>query len=874
MSARRLLPLLLLALFGTPLMAEGEKKQEGKKEEPAKKIVKPTQAEINDAREALQAKDWRNFLDRYDAADVALRSADPAFVPILLDSAIGCLDPAFAVYAGEVANKLDAKAAIRAYDARKKKLRKLPEAQAIRFLGEIISRDALTRLGERSKGGWVEARVEALYGLVKQKDEAAHKYLVAALGMRDYEVKVPAAICCGLARAKSASPLLLKGLGDAKKGYAYFAAWALGQMRDPELLKKAISAGRGRLSGDVGQAKAKAILECAFDPQVHIEPLIKLVKSNTPMLAGAAAWALGNIGKGDAAAAAALFGLVTRGRDTVLQSLAVDALGRIGSAADGKSLLARYVANPGKIPKHHAKLFGLLKIAEAAPMLLQVAYKNKNMAIRKQAAIAFWQCADDAARAAFHKKLMASTAGKTVYAGCLVLGFDRSAEGFQFAVKLLRRHYGKKVNLFVRDALERMTGRRFAMAPGIWKNWWKENSDFFERKPQLLDREKWRKELVHNKIGMGISKKTETAVEYGLAWLSRHQSLDGRWVGDRFYVRCTLYHRKKCQIGARLGGWDIGMSGISLLAFYGAGYNPKSGRYKDAVLRGQVFQAAQQWANGDFGGQTDLIGGYTRPIASIALSEAYGTTADQEFYERAWRSASHIIRIQYDDAGWRYRLGGQFPGDTSVTGWNAWAIATARKFGIPVDPNGLEGANTLINSFSSPVTQDEEFYNHDPRYFFDVGRGQEFEHFTGYNAREETRPPMTAIGLICKIFMGNKRSHPYCIGAANRLLKSIPVYDEAANKIKYTTGAEYPVYYWYYGSLAMYQMGGRFWRRWSRPLLTEGVPNVQVKGDVCEFGSWDCNNLDSIGGRVYTTAMGVLTLETFYRYLPALSLQK
>ena len=29
-----------------------------------------------------------------------------------------------------------------------------------------------------------------------------------------------------------------------------------------------------------------------------------------------------------------------------------------------------------------------------------------------------------------------------------------------------------------------------------------------------------------------------------------------------------------------------------------------------------------------------------------------------------------------------------------------------------------------------------------------------------------------------KIFMGRKRSHPYCIGAANRLLKSIPVYDE------------------------------------------------------------------------------------------------
>ena len=71
----------------------------------------------------------------------------------------------------------------------------------------------------------------------------------------------------------------------------------------------------------------------------------------------------------------------------------------------------------------------------------------------------------------------------------------------------------------------------------------------------------------------------------------------------------------------------------------------------------------------------------------------------------------------------------------------------------------------------------------------------------------------------------------------------------------------------------MYQMGGHFWRQWSRPLLTEGIPNMQVSGDQCEQGSWDSGNLDSIGGRVYTTAMCVLTLETFYRYLPALQMK-
>jgi hypothetical protein len=552
--------------------------------------------------------------------------------------------------------------------------------------------------------------------------------------------------------------------------------------------------------------------------------------------------------------------------------MAVDALGRIGTPELGKKIVPRYESNPAKIKQHIAKLLGLLRTPEAADVLLHVAYKHRTLAVRKQAAIAFWQCADDKVRAKFRKEVTEAS-GRQFGAGLLVLGFDRSAKGFELALELLRKHYGRKSVQFVRDALETMTGHRYAPEPGIWANWWKQNHDFFDRKPQLLDRDAWRQQLLDSKLEMGISKKTEAAVERGLAWLNRHQSLDGRWVGDRFYTRCSLYHRKKCQVGARLGGWDVGMSGIALLAFYGAGYRPDEGRYKDTVLRAQVFCAARQWGDGDFGGQGDLIGGYTRPIATIALAEAYGTTADKEYLERTWLSASHIVRIQYEDAGWRYRLGGQFPGDTSVTGWNAWALATARKFGIAIDPMGLEGADSLIDMFSSLVTQDEEFYNHDPRYFFDVGRGQTFEHYTGYNAREETRPPMTAIGLICKIFMGHERSHPYCIGAANRLLKSIPEYDAQANNIKYTTGAEYPIYYWYYGSLAMYQMGGRFWREWSRPLLTEGLPNTQIKGDVCENGSWDAENLDSIGGRVYTTAMGVLTLETFYRYLPQLSLQ-
>jgi HEAT repeat protein len=831
---------------------------------------KPSPEAVTGAKAAI-ANPQTQVEARFEALRTLGQAGDPSSVAALFDAAIAGKLPAFAVAAGEVASRIDPAAALKAYDGRIDRLRDLAAANAVRFLGEIRDPKTGARLAAAAGGKNLEARVEALYGIVKHGDPLLHGHLVNALKDNRTEVRVPAAICCGLAKAQGAADLLVRGLEDDAADYAFFCAWALGQLREPDLLDRAIATTKGRMAGNVATAKAKAICECAFDAGRHVEPLVKLLRSSNEGVAAAAAEALGRIGAGKQEAADALLQLVFQARSPLLSHLAVDALGRVGTQADGAKILARYQENPGNIPRHCVKALGLLKTPEAAPFLLSMAYRSKESAMRKQAAIAFWECASREDRDAFRAKVFEASQDSALELGCQVLGFHRSDEGFGIAVELLRKLYNKKSARHVRDALESMTGHRFVPDPGVWRDWHKQNAGFFEKKPQFLDREAWRKQLLENKLEMGISKKTEAAVERGLSWLARHQDLNGGWSGDKFTDRCELYYGKKCQVGARLGDWDIGMTGIALLAFYGAGYRPDQGPYKDTVLRAQVYTAARQWPDGDFGGQEDLIGGYTRPIATIALAEAYGTTQDPEYVERARRSVAHIIRIQYDDAGWRYRLAGQFPGDTSVTGWNAWAIATGRKFGIPVDPMGLEGSNSLIEMFSSPVTQDEEFYNTDPRYFFEVGRGQEFEHFTGYNAREASRPPMTAIGLIVRIFMGRQRSHPYCIGAANRLLQSIPEYD--GRTIKYTAGAEYPAYYWYYGSLAMYQMGGRFWRQWSRPLLTDGIPDTQVQGDECAQGSWDSGNLDSIGGRVYTTAMTVLTLETFYRYLPALQLK-
>jgi HEAT repeat protein len=311
-------------------------------------------------------------------------------------------------------------------------------------LGEIRSKEAARRLVEAAGSKDTERRVEALYGLVKQNDPVLWPHLVSALKSKKYEIKVPGAICCGLVRASGATDLLLRGLDDTKNDYAYFCAWALGQMRDPKILGRVVAATKGRMSGEVGTAKAKAIIECALPEDKHVDILIGLARASDEAIAGAAAGALGRVGGSHPEAADALLALVVRSGTPTLSSLAADALARIGGPEHGAKILARHKANPGNVPAHAIKALGLLKTVGADGLLLQVANRSRSHALRKRAAIAFWQCADRAARDKFRQRLEAATQEKVVAAGCLVLGFHRAEEGFQFAVQLLRRHYGKK----------------------------------------------------------------------------------------------------------------------------------------------------------------------------------------------------------------------------------------------------------------------------------------------------------------------------------------------------------------------------------------------------------------------------------------------
>ncbi len=76
------------------------------------------------------------------------------------------------------------------------------------------------------------------------------------------------------------------------------------------------------------------------------------------------------------------------------------------------------------------------------------------------------------------------------------------------------------------------------------------------------------------------------------------------------------------------------------------------------------------------------------------------------------------------------------------------------------------------------------------------------------------------------------------------------------------------VYYWYYGTLAMFQYQDQSWKDWNQALQTRLIA-LQEPDQSYLSGSWPPDAVwGGYGGRVYNTAMSCLCLEVYYRYLP------
>lgn len=94
---------------------------------------------------------------------------------------------------------------------------------------------------------------------------------------------------------------------------------------------------------------------------------------------------------------------------------------------------------------------------------------------------------------------------------------------------------------------------------------------------------------------------------------------------------------------------------------------------------------------------------------------------------------------------------------------------------------------------------------------------------------------------------------------ADLLLQCLPVFDEAAGTVDH--------YYWYYGSLAMFQVGGRHWDAWRKAMAPAILETQRRDAADCRYGSWDpVDPWGPEGGRVYSTALNTMDLQVYFRY--------
>lgn len=322
--------------------------------------------------------------------------------------------------------------------------------------------------------------------------------------------------------------------------------------------------------------------------------------------------------------------------------------------------------------------------------------------------------------------------------------------------------------------------------------------------------------------GDGATDESEEAVERGLWWLVAHQRKDGSW---HFNHNEGNNCRGLCRNPGSLES-TTAATAIALAPFLGAGYTHTEGLHKDTVRRGLYYlqKRAFETSNG-----IDLQEGtmYAQGLATIVLCEAYAMTKDESLKHVAQGALDFIEYAQAKNGGWRYNPGE--PGDTTVTGWQLMALKSGELAGLRVKSPRMYMVNDFLDSVQSEGGAKYGYM--DPR----------------------PRPATTAIGLLCRMYLRWPRNHPGLVAGVRYLDETGP--------------SENDMYFNYYATQVLHHWQGSEWKRWNDRMRDYLIQTQANQGH--ENGSWYFEHAHSKkGGRLYNTAMAIMILEVYYRYMP------
>ncbi len=219
---------------------------------------------------------------------------------------------------------------------------------------------------------------------------------------------------------------------------------------------------------------------------------------------------------------------------------------------------------------------------------------------------------------------------------------------------------------------------------------------------------------------------------------------------------------------------------------------------------------------------------------TLALAETALITHDQHITDAAFAGARFIINSQnIETGGWRYAP--QEPGDTSVFGWELMALHSTEMLGFEIPDLCRKRMLKYIDYATS-------------------GR---HGMLASYLPAGNPTASMTAEMAFCRMILGQKLGGAEIEEATDFLAQEPPDLSRP------------DLYYWYYASLSMVQMQSRSWKVWNA-YTRDGLVHMQQKGGAGD-GAWKVNmKRAERAGNIFTTAIGALTLEVYYRYAPLL----
>ena len=332
------------------------------------------------------------------------------------------------------------------------------------------------------------------------------------------------------------------------------------------------------------------------------------------------------------------------------------------------------------------------------------------------------------------------------------------------------------------------------------------------------------------------------AVLKALRWLKNHQNDDGSW-------------------GEGNPNDHSALTGMALLAYLGYGLTPRSEEFGMTIMK--AIKKLVEFLGPDANG---VEGGYRHGIAMYALNEAYTLTKIPMLEGVVNKGMTKLINGMNPAGAFNYGYGvegmgpghgGQGRSDLSVSGWNYQALKAA--FAAGCSAPGLEAA------FDKGITVglQQTFYDRSAGAFCYANEGGE---------QKGVKGTMTAAGVLCLQLMG--------AGKCSQVQAGVK-YLERPAQFKFDFGdppdKQWSFYQWYYETQVVFQAHkgkGGTWRKWDKMFSSELLRQQKSDGRWESPGSAEQDHLKGLNLPIYSTALGCLMLEVYYRYLPTYNFTK